>query len=142
MPDPVSHAEPIACSLGRDNLAERQRRWYALADNAILNVSPTQHGVRMRFLARADVEAELRDLASLELDCCSFADWTVHSEGDTLAMDVRGINPAAVAAVRTMFVQLRAPSRRRATTSALLGGAEVEPEDTQSEVRKSINPGK
>jgi hypothetical protein len=103
---PVPDATPISCSLGQGDLAERQRRWHALAGNAILDVAQTGHGLRMRFRAGPGIGAELRDLAALERDCCSFADWTVHSDADAHVMDVRGSSPAAVAAVHAMFAEL------------------------------------
>ena len=109
MPRPVPGATPIACSLGAGDLAERQRRWHALADNAILDIAPTGYGLRMRFRADPGVGAELRDLSALERDCCAFADWTVHSDGDVQVMDVRGSSPDAVATVHAMFAELGAP---------------------------------
>ena len=108
MPDHVPEATPIACSLSQGDLAERQRRWHALADNAILDIVPTEYGLRMRFRADPGVGAELSDLAVLERDCCAFADWTVHSDDDVQVMDVRGSSPAAVATVHAMFAELRA----------------------------------
>jgi hypothetical protein len=109
MPGPVPDATAIACSLGQRDLAERQRRWHALTDNAILDIAPTGYGLRMRFRADPGVGAELRDLAALERACCAFADWSVHADGDVQVMDVRGTSPAAVAAVHAMFGELRAP---------------------------------
>jgi hypothetical protein len=110
MPDPIPDTAPIACSLGRGDLAGRQRRWQALADDAILDIASTGYGLRLRFRADPGVGAELRDLAALERDCCAFADWTVHSDGDAQVMDVRGSSPAGVAAVQAMFAELRASS--------------------------------
>ena len=108
MPGPVPDATPTACSLGPGDLAERQRRWHALADNSILDITPTRYGLRMRLRADPGVGAELRDLAALERDCCAFAAWTVHSAGDVEVMDIRGSSPAAVATVQAMFAELPA----------------------------------
>jgi hypothetical protein len=108
MPDPVPDTAPIACSLAPRDLAERQRRWRALARKSILDVAPTRYGLRLRFRADPAVGTELRDLAALERDCCSFADWTVHSDADDHVLDIRGNSPVGVATVRAMFAGLRA----------------------------------
>lgn len=108
MPERVPDTAPIACSLGQRDLAERQRRWRALASNAILDIAPTGYGLRLRFRADPAVVAELRDLAALERDCCSFADWTVHSDADCHVVDIRGNSPAGVATVHAMFAGLGA----------------------------------
>jgi hypothetical protein len=99
---------PIACSLGQGDLADRQRRWHALADGAILDVISTDHGLRMRFRRDPRVESELRDLAALEQDCCAFADWTVHRDDDAYVMDIRGTTAESIPAVQEMFTSLRA----------------------------------
>ena len=98
---------PIACSLRRDDLTERQLRWQALADRSIIDVTPSEHGLRLRFRPDPGVEAELRELAALERGCCSFADWTVHADGQAAVMDVSGAGAEAAAAVQEMFTSLR-----------------------------------
>src|SRR5712692_6986010 len=98
---------PIACSLDQHDLAERQQRWRALADRAIMDVASTRYGLRLRFRREPDVEAELRHLAALEQDCCSFADWTVRMQDDAWVMDVRGTSAESVPAVQQMFTSLR-----------------------------------
>jgi hypothetical protein len=64
----------IACSLDEDQATRRRERWRALADRAILDVASTAAGLRLRFRFEPGVEAELRSLAALERDCCTFAD--------------------------------------------------------------------
>lgn len=98
---------PIACSLRRDDLTERQLRWQALADRSIIDVTPSEHGLRLRFRPDPGVEAELRLLAALERDCCSFADWTVHADDAAAVIDVSAASPEGVAAVQEMFTSLR-----------------------------------
>jgi len=106
-------AAPIACSLGRDDLAERQQRWHTLAARAMLDVLSTDDGLRLRFRPDPGVEAELRELAALERDCCAFADWTVHGDDDAWVMDIRGTSAEAVPAVREMFTSVRAAATAR-----------------------------
>ncbi len=103
-------AAPLACSLGQDDLADRQRRWHALADRAIIDVAWTDRGMRLRFRAEPGVEAELHDLAALERDCCAFADWAVVTDGEAFAIDVRGTSAESVPVVQEMFTGLAAAS--------------------------------
>lgn len=105
--EPVPDPAPIACSLGQDDLADRRLRWQALADRAIIDVAPTDYGLRMRFRDEPGVEAELRDLAAFERDCCAFAEWTVGTDDAALAMDVRGTSAESVPVVQEMFAGLR-----------------------------------
>jgi hypothetical protein len=95
--------EPVACTLGAGDLAGRMARWKAVATSAAGQRSATGHGVRLSFTAGPGVAGELRDLAALEGDCCSFATWTVREDGGQVLVDVTGGNPAAVTAVRAMF---------------------------------------
>ena len=109
--EPIADSTPIACSLGQADLADRQRRWHALADLAIIDHAPTRYGLRMRFRDEPGVEAELHQLAALERDCCAFADWAVQADSGVLALDVRSKSADSVAAVQEMFASLgsRAP---------------------------------
>jgi len=104
--EPVTDAAPIACSLGQDDLAERQRRWHALAGRAIIDLAPTGSGLRLRFRDEPGVEAELRQLAALERECCAFADWAVLADGGMITLEVRGQSADSVPAVREMFASL------------------------------------
>jgi hypothetical protein len=109
---PVQKSAPVACSLDQKNQADRQRRWRALADRALLDVTSTGRGLRMRFRDGPGVDAELRALATLERDCCSFAEWTVLVHDAAVAIDVSGESEESVAAVQAMFTSLRAAATR------------------------------
>jgi hypothetical protein len=61
----------ITCTLTRAELGRRRERWQALRPRREL----TADGLRLRFDG-AD-EAELRELAALENDCCAWAQWRV-----------------------------------------------------------------
>ncbi len=111
--EPTADSTPIACSLGQDDLADRQRRWQALADRATNDAAPTGYGLRMRFRDEPGIEAELQDLAALERDCCAFADWAVRADGGVLALDVRGKGADGVPAVQEMFTSLRPRAPRQ-----------------------------
>ncbi len=104
---PTSPAVLIACSLGQEGQAERGRRWRSLAERALTGVASTRDGLRLIFSATPGAEAEVRDLAGLEMECCAFARWTVRLIDGTVVLDVTGANPEAVGAVQAMFTDLR-----------------------------------
>jgi hypothetical protein len=104
----------VACSLDQSDLAERQDRWLELARRAAIEVVTTSNGLRLLFRAEPWVEAELRQLAELERDCCAFADWSVHARGTKVALDVTADSEEGITAVQAMFGRLRSP---RAATS-------------------------
>lgn len=101
-----STAPPVACTLDQQGLAERGRRWRSMAERALIGVASTPDGLRLTFGATPGAEAEIRDLAGLETECCAFASWTVHSVDDVVVLDVTGTSPEAVGAVQEMFTDL------------------------------------
>src|SRR6266699_2327987 len=104
----------IACSLDRENLAERRQRWFELGARAAVEVAATDRGLRLAFRADEGVEDELRRLAELERGCCAFADWSVTATSVQILLDVSGSSEEAVAAVQAMFGRLRRSSPRAA----------------------------
>ncbi len=97
----VRMSKPVACSLAPGDLAERRGRWLRLCDRALSSTEATENGVRLRFRRLDAVEHELRDLAALERECCSFAAWSVSSQRGELVLEVSAQGDA-VAAVRAM----------------------------------------
>jgi hypothetical protein len=98
---------PVACSLANADLPDRQERWRQLWRRAAVNAVTTSKGLRLLFRAATDVEAELRQLAELERDCCAFADWSVQTRGEELVLDVTAPTEEGIRAVQTMFGKLR-----------------------------------
>ena len=82
----------IACSLERAELADRQDRWLQLGERAGVDLLTTENGLRLLFRAAPGVEGELRQLAELERDCCAFAQWSVHTRGEEVVLDVTATN--------------------------------------------------
>ena len=93
---------PTACTLDAAGGAERRERWGALSRRALSDRTPTPDGVRLLFRRDEGVEAELRELAELERDCCGFATWSVTTGADALVLDVSA-DDAGADAVRAMF---------------------------------------
>jgi hypothetical protein len=91
----------MRCTLTSDELATRGARWRALG---AADVADTTNGLRLSFPVQ--VELELRELAALERECCSFARWDVTRDGDRAVLDITA-EGEAVAAVQSMFGSLR-----------------------------------
>jgi hypothetical protein len=114
-PSPVTQTgldaqpKPVACCLGAGDLADRVARWKAVAARAAGERLTTEHGVRLSFTATPGVADELRDLAALEADCCSFATWTVHETVGHVVVDVTGDSPTGATVIQDMFATLGAP---------------------------------
>jgi hypothetical protein len=116
-PLPRSNAEELAtegrksapaCSLVQRDLVVRHERWLHLCDHALSAKEPTHRGMKLRFRRLKHVEVELRQLAKLERDCCSFAAWSVVREGTDVVLEVSAYGDAAVAA-RALFDEIPAP---------------------------------
>ncbi|HEY6397090.1 MAG TPA: hypothetical protein VIX82_06520 [Solirubrobacteraceae bacterium] len=79
---------PIACTLNAAGLTARNSAWNSLATRALREHRMTSRGVRLVFAPKPGVQAELRELARLEGECCAFAVWRVEDHGDRLVLDV------------------------------------------------------
>jgi MerR family copper efflux transcriptional regulator len=108
-PHPQEHrrSAPIACSLAKADLADRQERWLQLWQRAAVNAVTTSNGLRLLFRAAPGVKEELHQLAELERDCCAFADWSVQVRGKELVLDVTAPTEEGITAVQAMFGKLR-----------------------------------
>jgi hypothetical protein len=69
--------------------------------------------LRLLFRDGPDVEDELQQLATLERDCCAFADWSVRVRGEEVVLDITGASEEGIAAVQAMFTDLRVPPASR-----------------------------
>jgi hypothetical protein len=103
----------IACSLEHADLAERRDDWRRLGKRALENVITTKTGLRLLFRDAPGVEDELQQLATLERDCCAFADWSVHARGEEVVLDVTAASEEGIAAIQAMFSDLRVPPASR-----------------------------
>jgi hypothetical protein len=79
-------APDIACDLSAESLATQAERWLRLAGEAGLGRAETADGLDLRFRDEAAVEQELRDLVSVESNCCPWARWEVHRVDGELVM--------------------------------------------------------
>jgi hypothetical protein len=106
-PQEHQRSAPIACSLAKADLADRQERWLQLWQRAAVDAVTTSNGLRLLFRGAPGVKEELRHLAELERDCCAFADWSVQVRGAELVLDVTAPTEEGITAVQAMFGKLR-----------------------------------
>ena len=81
--------EPIACTLTENDLKTQRERWMSVCGEAGTGRIETEDGLRLVFVNQPGVADELRALVTVENECCSWAQWTVSLEGDTVLMDAR-----------------------------------------------------
>lgn len=100
---------PVACTLAAADLAAQASRWKRLAARAMEKLIKTEDGVRVSFGAHAGVEAELRALADIEAQCCSWARWSVESAEDHVTL-VAGSAGQGIPTLHAMFTSMRGPA--------------------------------
>jgi hypothetical protein len=92
---------PLACSLSAGELADRGR-WLGRLARRARTVEPDRAGVTVRFAADDGVEAELRELAVAEAECCPFLTIEVRAGDAELELRVGG-PPEARPIIDAMF---------------------------------------
>lgn len=99
-------SEVIACSLNRDELADRREAWYRLAAGSFDDRRLTDRGQQLVFRRDPGVEEALHELAKLERECCAFADWNLSVSDGQIVLEVTGRSDEGIAAVQAMFRSL------------------------------------
>jgi hypothetical protein len=94
----------ISCTLGNEDLHSQRDRWLALRAGFGIDRIETDSGLHLRFADDPAAEAELRELAAVERECCRWADWSVRHEDGALVLDVRSQGDG-IAALHGMFTQ-------------------------------------
>jgi hypothetical protein len=95
-------APDIACDLSEGKAATQAQRWLRLGRDAGLGLAETSDGLELRFRDEAAVERELRDLASVESNCCPWARWEVERAGGALVLRASS-TPEGAVALHAMF---------------------------------------
>jgi hypothetical protein len=78
----------VACALDKAGLEKQSRRWRELRLRAEVRQLATPQGKRMYFRADEGVLKELDELAAVENDCCSWAQWKVEPLQDEIVLHV------------------------------------------------------
>ncbi|MEY9963467.1 DNA-binding transcriptional MerR regulator [Streptacidiphilus sp. MAP12-16] len=85
---------PVACTLGRTELADRTDQWRSMVDRA-KDRHAIADGVRLVFPATVELAGEVAALAAAEQGCCGFLDFTLHLTPTALELSVRAPEGAA-----------------------------------------------
>ena len=93
--------QPIACTLGGDEVDVRLAEWRSLLD-AVTERVAIDGGVGLRLPLRPDLAAKTADLAAREQSCCAFFDFTLRLVPDALWLEVRAPDDARPI-VETLF---------------------------------------
>lgn len=99
--------QPIACTLTPDHMRGRMSLIDALAADALLARETIDGGLRVRFRDDPGTERRVRDLAAAESQCCAFLRFDVHSDHQTVVLDITG-SVEAQPAIMELFAALRA----------------------------------
>jgi hypothetical protein len=91
----------IACSLDATGQQARLAQWRE-ALVAAVSREETSEGVRYTFVADAQAEQRIRDLAAAERGCCSFLEFEVRRHADQVLMNVTA-PPDGLDALRLIF---------------------------------------
>lgn len=105
--DGQARPAPVACALSSADLAAQYSRWEHLAARAMTGRAETADGLHLCFRRAPGAEEELRALAAVESQCCSWATWTVRADAGQIVLDVRSASAEGVAALHGMFTGLR-----------------------------------
>jgi hypothetical protein len=103
--DADDSAAPIACTLTTAVRAAQVGRWARLAARAMTGRAETADGLRVAFRSVPGAEEELRSLAAVEQECCSWAAWTVETDDEQIVLAVHSTGEG-VAALHGMFTGL------------------------------------
>jgi hypothetical protein len=91
----------VACSLDAEGQRERLGEWAALLAAANTRL-PTADGARYSFGASDELERQIRALAAAEKACCSFLNFEISLEAETIELTVTS-PPEGLAALRFVF---------------------------------------
>lgn len=81
---------PIACTLTPDGMTARRALIDALANDGLLDRTPTAAGMRVRLRDTPDIERRTRELVAAESECCAFLDLDLGRVSGDLVLDISG----------------------------------------------------
>lgn len=100
----TSREDGMTCALDPDSLADRLRHIALLAHRHLLYQE--QEGLTLRLQYASKAAAQLRQLATLEGQCCAFLDFELHEKADRIEVVVSA-PPEAAATAWMLFSYLR-----------------------------------
>ena len=97
-------SELVACTLTQTDLKTQRERWLTLGENFGLGRRKTDDCLRLDFRYHPQIQEELDALVAVENECCSWAEWSVERDGDTLVMAARS-EGIGIETLHGMFTQ-------------------------------------
>lgn len=94
---------PIACSLGAEELEDRLAEVEALGADSLLSHREEGAAHLLRFKGDARTRQRLEAILAAERECCPFLDLNLKREGDQLALSIAA--PAAATAVAAALAE-------------------------------------
>jgi len=76
---------PITCTIGSDEIPERIELVERMR-HSLQRIERTEHGMRLHFPNRADIDTDLRRFAVDEKRCCQFWGFAVDADTDGLTL--------------------------------------------------------
>ncbi len=92
---PESPVSPIGCALSDADLSDRVRAWARVGRQGLVSRRRHPQGIVLRYRRDPEIEAEVRELVSLEHDCCAFLAFESAEDGAHLVLTVSGPPEAA-----------------------------------------------
>ena len=81
---------PIASTLTPAGMTARLALIDALADDGLLDRSPTETGLRVRLRDTPEIERRTRELVAAESACCAFLEFALSRDRSALILDITG----------------------------------------------------
>ena len=101
-------AVPVACTLAPGERPARAAELAALSEH-VAAWAREDTALRLRFPARPDLEAQIREAIARERACCAFLSFTLRRAEDELCWDIEAPD-AATASALDEFMPLLAPA--------------------------------
>jgi hypothetical protein len=107
---------PMACSLRPGEFNARQERIASLARRSLLHQHQDGRTLTVRY-ARS-VSMELRELVTLERECCAFLQFQLHEDGDAIELQITAPREAEASAAPLFSAFIATPAGNRGCSSA------------------------
>jgi catechol 2,3-dioxygenase-like lactoylglutathione lyase family enzyme len=112
----LEHVETMGCTLSPSARDERSGEIAALLGPALVDVLRSEGAVRIALRDRPGLDTEVQDLIEKERQCCSFLEFSLARDADTLVVHISG--PAEAAATLDAFAGIASPAPATVPASA------------------------
>jgi hypothetical protein len=84
----VNQPVPLACTLGGDEMRDRQAQIASLGQDGLLSVEHGQQRAVLRFRPGAELRRRIDEIVEAESGCCAFLDFRVEEEADATLVTI------------------------------------------------------